>query len=138
VVVLHFIDFPETLLPSTFALASQGNGIVAIIAGIMAQIAADRYGEIGPFRLAIAVTVLAAVLITSWPENYSNTSRSTEKDGAVDTKKGTWLSVWSQFTQGSIWKIGLAYSIFEGAIFIFGTLHYSNKHCIEEDPSSIN
>lgn len=34
--------FPEELLNDTFAIASWGNGIVAIIAGILAQLA---YGE---------------------------------------------------------------------------------------------
>ncbi|KAG5186125.1 hypothetical protein JKP88DRAFT_269617 [Tribonema minus] len=64
------MGFPEAWLASTFSLATVGNGIVAIIAGIMAQVAADRLGEIGPFQAAIALTVIALVLLLFWRENY--------------------------------------------------------------------
>ena len=39
---------------------------VAVVAGLLAQVAADVKGDIGPFQLAIALTVLALVLILRW------------------------------------------------------------------------
>ena len=45
-----------------------------MVAGLLAQVAADVKGDIGPFQLAIALTVLALVLILRWPENYGKQS----------------------------------------------------------------
>ena len=36
----------------------------------MAQVAADVSGDIGPFQLAIFLTVVTLVLILGWRENY--------------------------------------------------------------------
>ncbi len=62
--------FKEEWLPHTFALASSGNGVVAILAGFIAQVSADFAGDIGPFQVAIALTVVALVLVLRWEENY--------------------------------------------------------------------
>ena len=48
------VGFPDELLSDTFALASTGNGLLGVVAGIMAQWLADRLGNIGPFQAAIA------------------------------------------------------------------------------------
>merc|ERR1719247_3659010 len=48
-------------------------GVMAILAGVLAQFAADARGEIGPFQLAIALTVLANILVCFWEENYGET-----------------------------------------------------------------
>ncbi|CAD7933645.1 unnamed protein product [Amoebophrya sp. A120] len=62
--------FPEKSLNATFAIASAGNGIVAIIGGLLAQIAADKRGDLGPFQLAIALTVVCLLLILFlWEED---------------------------------------------------------------------
>lgn len=72
--------FPEELLASTFAISSWGNGIVAIAAGILAQLASDYAGDIGPFQLAIALTVISLFLILFWRENYGHVEK---EEGAV-------------------------------------------------------
>eukprot|EP00392_Amoebophrya_sp_AT5.2_P000281 g281.t1 len=59
-------NYPEKLLSSTFAVASAGNGVVAILGGLMAQVAADARGDLGPFQLAIALTVLVLALIMAF------------------------------------------------------------------------
>ena len=64
--------YPEAWLAGTFAKAAAGNGVVAVFAGLLAQVAADARGDIGPFQLAIALTVLALVLVVRWPENYGS------------------------------------------------------------------
>jgi MFS family permease len=62
--------FPDEWLARTHGLASTGNGIVAVVAGVLAQVSADAMGDIGPFRLAIALTVLCLGFVLQWSENY--------------------------------------------------------------------
>jgi len=62
--------FPEELLHETFALSASGSGLMAILAGLLAQRACDLSGNIGPFRVAIALTVVVLVLVCFWKENY--------------------------------------------------------------------
>ncbi|CAN0360361.1 unnamed protein product, partial [Ectocarpus fasciculatus] len=67
--------FPEEWLTSTFSAATVGNGIMAVLAGVVAQVAADKLGDIGPFQasraaVAIALTLLALSLLMLWEENY--------------------------------------------------------------------
>ena len=64
--------FPEEWLSRTFGLCAVVNGATAIVAGIVAQVSADVLGDIGPFRVAIALTMLAGVLILPWAENYGD------------------------------------------------------------------
>lgn len=42
--------FPEHLLSSTFALASWGNGVMAITAGFLAQMSSGRDGDAVPCK----------------------------------------------------------------------------------------
>lgn len=83
-------NFDEDLLSSTFSISSWGNGVVAIAAGILAKYSYDMIeqvspgtGHIGPFQLAIALTVLSLVFIWYWPENYG------QGDGGDDEQKNT-------------------------------------------------
>ena len=76
--------FSEELLSSTFAISSWGNGVVAIMAGVFAQLAADYAGDIGPFQLAIALTVVTLGIILTWRENYGQ-SDSQENGESVSS-----------------------------------------------------
>lgn len=95
--------------------ASIGNGVTAILAGIVSQILEDSFGQIGPFQGAIALTVLALLMILSWEENYGESTNSAES------------SLFSQFALGwkttvshpQIWKIGLVQALSEGAMYTF-------------------
>ncbi|OQR92437.1 Major Facilitator Superfamily (MFS) [Achlya hypogyna] len=97
--------FPEELLPSTFALASEVNGLVAVVAGLVAQITTDHYGDIAPFQVALAVTALAGLMIARWPENVDASPRRRD--------------VHQPHFSRDVVKIGLAYSIYEGAMYNF-------------------
>ena len=67
--------FHEKLLQDTFSLAHAGNGIVAVVAGLVAQLLKNKYGDIGPFRATIAVTAVVFVYIMSeWKENHGEYS----------------------------------------------------------------
>ncbi|KAG9415361.1 hypothetical protein AC1031_008803 [Aphanomyces cochlioides] len=107
--------FHESLLPSTFALASEGNGLVAILAGLVAQVAADAFGDIAPFQLAVVATIVAAIWILQWPSDEPP-SHSAAPSSSSSSSPTSYRIEWS-------WRIvhvGLAYSLFEGAMYIFG------------------
>jgi MFS family permease len=109
--------FPEEWLTRTYAETSIGNGLMAILAGIVAQVLEDYLGHIGPFQGAIALTVLALLMILSWKENYGE-----EKQGEHSTS-----SLYHQFTQGwkctisdsNVWRIGMTQALSEGAMYTF-------------------
>jgi len=97
--------------------ASIGNGTMAILAGIVAQVLEDRLGHIGPFQGAIVLTALALALVMRWEENYG-------EEHAGDHSKS---SLYHQFTEGwtatltdsHIWRIGMTQSLSEGAMYTF-------------------
>lgn len=107
--------FPESWLQRTYAETSIGNGTMAVLAGIVAQLLEDNLGQIGPFQGAVGLTVLALILILGWEENYG------------ETDEGVASSLYQQFTQGwkatyndsKIWRIGLTQALSEGAMYTF-------------------
>jgi len=107
--------FPEEWMSTTYSQASIGNGSMAVLAGIVSQVLEDKFGHIGPFQGAIALTVLALILILPWEENYG------EKDSDDDH------SLSHQFTEGwkatlsnsQIWRIGMTQALSEGAMYTF-------------------
>lgn len=131
--------FDENLLASTFSIASWGNGFSAILAGFLAQIAADVAGDIGPFQLAILLTVLTLVPILFWRENYgtsvSSNSASSEAQLCSIDDKGTVTcgdgdpsllasmraSVDHILQHPAVLFLGLSQACFEGAVYTFGT-----------------
>ena len=105
--------FDEELLSSTFAISSWGNGIVAIAAGIFAQVASDARGDIGPFQLAIFLTFITLLAVLSWRENYGN------EEGLSSITKSIATSAKVIKGDVSILFLGLSQSFFEGAIYTF-------------------
>lgn len=106
--------FPEEWLEDTFGIASSGNGLSAIVAGLIAHVAADHLGEIGPFQVAIALTILAFFLILPWEENYG------DKDEKGDAKKGEELTAWQcVFNSPPVCISGFVNSLFEGTMYTF-------------------
>ena len=87
--------------------------MTAILAGIISQILEDKFGHIGPFQGAIALTVLALLMVLPWNENYG------ESSGNEDS------TLYKQFSQGwkttlsnsNVWKIGLTQALSEGAMY---------------------
>ncbi|KAF1335607.1 Major facilitator superfamily, partial [Globisporangium splendens] len=111
--------FAEELIPNTFAIASEGNGILAVLAGFAAQAAADSFGEIGPFRLAVVVTTLAGAFVCSWTENYGSTTRNDgdSKEALLPTREEAKVQL-----DADAYALGLCYSLFDGAMFVFGKM----------------
>lgn len=104
--------FPEAWLPDTFGKCSFINGLSAIIAGILAQVCADAFGEIGPFQAAIALTALALVFVWFWPENYGGGDTEEEKD----TKTAAWKLL---KTDRKAVLLGTVNALFEGSMYSF-------------------
>ena len=95
------LGFSEPLLQSTFVVSSWGNGLVAIGAGFIAQwsVTTMGYGDIGPFQVAILLTVVCLILILFfWGENYGETSRVNDS-GEVDCNVSEKLSINIEDTQ---------------------------------------
>lgn len=133
--------FDDSLLASTFAISSWGNGFVAILAGFLAQGASDLGGDIGPFQLAIALTIITLVPICFWKENYGSTTGnsgsskeqnetcSIDSNGKV-TCSTTEVSMLASMKASinfiiehpSVLCLGLSQACFEGAIYTFGKL----------------
>ena len=106
--------FPDHLMSQTNAWAQIGNGVLAVVAGIICQVMKDTYGPIGPFKLAIATTatILALVLFT-WDENYGGKS-------ATSSLCSNFAAAWTcVIGSPTIMCLGLTQALFEGAMYTF-------------------
>jgi len=67
--------FPSEWIGITFSITTFWNGIIAIFAGIIANVSAETlgFGPVAPFVVALLPLVLCGVLVTrTWEENYGN------------------------------------------------------------------
>lgn len=109
--------FPEEWLSRTYSEASIGNGTMAILAGILAQVLEDNFGQIGPFQGAIALTVLALVLVLSWEENYGEEEGEENKNSSLYTQ---FIDGWkTTINDSKVWRIGITQALSEGAMYTF-------------------
>jgi len=71
--------FEEGLLSETFSWATWGNGLVAILSGILANSAVDSFGVVAPFMVAVGMfTTAAGVIAIYWDENFGQTKARTK------------------------------------------------------------
>jgi len=110
--------FPEELLESTFGYSSAGFGITAILAGLMAQVSADVSGDIGPFQLAIFLTIVVMILVFFWPEN-TGTEADAEDSGLDNIKKSIVVSTKAIYRNPGMLCLGLSQAFFEGGMYSF-------------------
>ena len=88
----HARQFSPQLLGDTFGLAIFGNSIVRVVAGFIAQAAANATpltppmdsgasvhydGYCGPFDVSICCLVICGVLVLPWPENFGSRDKET-------------------------------------------------------------
>jgi len=105
--------FKEEWAADTFSKQSFINGLSAIIAGILAQVCADKFGEIGPFQAAIALTALALCFVVFWPENYGGDQND---DSGDKQKKAAWALI---TTDRKALLLGTVNALFEGSMYSF-------------------
>ncbi|KAI9289358.1 hypothetical protein BC943DRAFT_314168 [Umbelopsis sp. AD052] len=114
------LGFPSRLLDRLFATATFGNGLCAIIAGIVANWAVDSLGIQAPFMVAIGFSVMGALLISVlWKENYG-----ISKEMSGQSLKETIAEGLKVLFRGSrIFSLGLAQTLFECSMYIFVLLY---------------
>lgn len=79
--------FDPTLLAETFSLATFGNGIAAILAGILSSLLTAGMGYTSPFMMAFVCLVLGSLIINmTWNENFGD-SRSDIKETFLNAVK---------------------------------------------------
>jgi len=106
--------FPQELLSDTFSIATFGNGIVAIFAGLIATAAADYtpFHYVGPFLVALIPLGLASLVVaTTWGENYG--------DSSVEIV-ATFTNAFQAFREDiRVPILGMVQSLFEGSMYTF-------------------
>lgn len=105
--------YPNELLSQTFGLGQVINGVVAIIAGLVADLAVARYGNVGPFRLAVILSAIVLVyVIGAWPENRGG--------NAGENPFQLFPLAWNVIrNEPRIILVGFTQAFFEGAMFTF-------------------
>jgi MFS family permease len=112
--------FDSALLGETFSYATFGNGLVAVIAGLIANFVADKFGFVAPFVVAmIPLSIVAFLVFFTWNENYGGTGDA----GTSQDSTTAFTSLVKGFelikNDSRIAALGLAQSSFEGAMYTF-------------------
>lgn len=108
----HKQGFDSALLGETFSYATFGNGLAAVLAGLVANFAADTYGFVAPFVIALVpLTAVFFLASSNWSENYGN--QSTPMMSSLITGFDLIRS------DPRIAALGMAQSCFEGAMYTF-------------------
>jgi len=109
--------FPEEWLSRTYSQCSVGNGTMAVMAGIVAQVLEDSLGHIGPFQGAVALTTLALVLVLGWEENYGEEHLGDHESSSLTHN---FMEGWKRTISDSrVWRIGLTQALSEGGMYTF-------------------
>jgi len=104
--------FSEDWLKQTFSLATFGNGITAIIAGLVATFVADKFGFVAPFMVSLSILVIVCIIISStWSENYGDQNAEVI---------GTFSNAWKEMISDSrVLVLGFTQSLFEASMYTF-------------------
>ncbi|GIL74576.1 hypothetical protein Vretimale_2257 [Volvox reticuliferus] len=119
----HFArGFEERWLGDTFSKAVfVGNGLMAILAGLVASYLVDtlKLGPVAPFDAAIVVLVAGgAVIYTSWPENFGDSAHAAE--GVLQTLQRQFaVATGSILGDQRIALLGAMQSLFEASMYTF-------------------
>lgn len=109
--------FPSEWLPRTFALSTFGNGVIAVVAGIIANWVADSnkgYHPSRPFGFAIMVLIVTSWLLhTTWEENVA------PEDALVDPAEKLAGALRPILRNRKIWLLLIVQTFFESAMYTF-------------------
>ncbi len=109
----HRQGFDSALLGDTFSYATFGNGLVAVVAGLIANSAAETHGFVAPFVVALLpLSVVAILVYFTWTENYGG---SQQQSFLSSLSKGFELIR----KDSRIAALGMGQSCFEGAMYTF-------------------
>jgi MFS family permease len=104
--------YSPSLLGDTFSLATFGNGIVAIGAGLIASWVADVFGYVAPFMVSLGFLILGSVIVSfTWKENYG--------DATIDLSGTFGNAITTMRNDIKIPILGMVQSLFEAAMYTF-------------------
>ena len=105
-------DYPEDWLSVTFSAMTFGNGIVAIIAGVIASFLAANFGPVAPFDASLVLLLIGGVIISmAWPENYGDNRQNV---ACGNNFRAAWNVLVSN---EKVFLLGLIQSCFEAAMY---------------------
>lgn len=122
--------FDSSSLSDTFSYATFGNGLVAVIAGLVSNYVANTYGYVAPFVVAMMpLSLVGVIVLLTWNENYGN-------------QKVTDLSSFKQslnyiVSDTRIAALGLAQSLFEGSMYTFVFMWTPALKSVEETKAEL-
>ncbi|KAK9144043.1 hypothetical protein Syun_013443 [Stephania yunnanensis] len=112
-------NFDQQWLSLTFSKAIFfGNGLVAILSGLLGNVLTDTlgFGPVAPFDAAACfLAVGMAIILSSWTENYGDPSES--KD-LLTQFKGAAVAI-ASVSDEKIALLGAIQSLFEGSMYTF-------------------
>jgi len=118
--------YSEEKLSSTFSIATIGNGLVAIVAGLIASFASDRWGYVAPFMVALLFLIFATlIVIFTWRENYGDANIN------VSQTFTNAISILSK--DRKVCLLGVIQSLFEASMYVFVFMW---TPALNEDPSA--
>eukprot|EP00668_Euglena_longa_P016668 GGOE01020956.1.p1 GENE.GGOE01020956.1~~GGOE01020956.1.p1 ORF type:complete len:457 (-),score=147.29 GGOE01020956.1:406-1776(-) len=106
--------FEDEWLGDTFSRMTIGNGIIAIPAGLVAQLAVWLSGghPVAPFDVALVLLLLGSItIVCTWKENYGDSGQS--------ALSGLQSAVECVFRDRRILLLGCIQSLFESAMYVF-------------------
>ena len=129
------LGFSSSLLGDTFTIATFGNGIVAILAGLIANLTVDFAGYVGPFLFAVLpLSIGLGIVHTKWRDDSLDEDPMTTSDSepsntnvveedwrkhAVVIKAAAMEGVHVVRNDPRIFYLGLCQSLFEGCMYSF-------------------
>lgn len=119
----HVKHFDSGLLAETFAVQTQGNAVVAIASGLVAQAVVMIGGYGAPFLVAMPLLVYCAFEVSGWTENVG-----TEKRDFAAAAKAVGATMTPQVA-----LVGALQCLFEGAMHVFVFLW---TPCLKRDGGS--
>mmetsp|Transcript_4073 Transcript_4073/g.4492 ORF Transcript_4073/g.4492 Transcript_4073/m.4492 type:complete len:451 (+) Transcript_4073:81-1433(+) len=105
-------QFSESWLSDTFSWSTFGNGVVAILSGVLASFVARSYGFVAPFMTSILFLAVEMIIVFfTWTENYG--------DAKIEIQ-GTFTNAINAMRNDlRIPLLGLIQSLFEGSMYLF-------------------
>eukprot|EP00040_Diaphanoeca_grandis_P034439 m.213545 g.213545 ORF g.213545 m.213545 type:complete len:534 (+) comp33152_c0_seq2:313-1914(+) len=108
------VGLPDRDRSRLFSIATFGNALSAIIAGLTSHGVATTYGPVGPFNAAIVVLVLCSVVISfNWEENYGSTGASMSVASTLAT------SITEICSSFQVLIAGAVSAVFEAVLYVF-------------------
>ena len=110
----------KLLLDTTFSTAGMGNSLVAILSGVVASTARDKFGPVAPFDVSMICLIIGSILIVLyWKTDQPNHSYTNHQSNNINLYEQMKLGLNGMLQDNRIWLLGLVQSFFEGSMYVF-------------------